>query len=164
MAKKNKKNSVVNTEESKEEVKDTIETISQESSPETSEGVREETLTAKELDMISYSENETISEPIDTSEGYIPQEDITSEQSKEEGSLEEDTVPIENEPLVFNSESVEEPKQEIVKESTNDNLSVLLNGYPVAKSFVLDQMANNPTIRILEVRPNAYISVKTGSK
>ena len=41
---------------------------------------------------------------------------------------------------------------------SNDNLSVMLNGYPVAKSFVLDQIANNHTVRILEVRPNAYIS------
>jgi hypothetical protein len=69
-------------------------------------------------------------------------------------------VPVEQElvePVVIPTpEEVYTPKVETV--TSNDNLSVMLNGYPVAKSFVLDQIANNHTVRILEVRPNAYIS------
>lgn len=61
---------------------------------------------------------------------------------------------IENEPLVFETYT----PVPVTVTNSDDNLSVIFNGRPVAKSYVLKQMECNHTIKILEVRPNAYIS------
>ncbi len=134
----------VNSEDQVEETIDTTEGIAEDLNGETfTEDESAETVEVEEKEETVEPSEEAVAETtseeevVETTEAYTPQEDTSVKET-----------------------IIEKP----VKGSNDQNLSVMLNGYPVAKSFVLDQIANNHTIKILEVRPNAYISYAIGGK